>query len=78
MLYQAMPRIKELRPSTFTLINLNNELFWMAMIRALGSEYYHFTSSLPLPTDLDKNKVKVAFQTEEINHHPDPNWSSPL
>ena len=42
----------------------------MAMIRALGPEYSHFTSSLALLTDLDKDKVKAAFQTEEINRRP--------
>ncbi|KAF8550004.1 hypothetical protein OG21DRAFT_1488115 [Imleria badia] len=50
----------------------------MAMIHALGPDYYHFTSSLALLTDLDKDKVKAAFQTEEINHRPRPDGSSPV
>jgi len=73
-----MSRIKELRLSTFTLTNLDDELFCMAMIRALGPDYYHFTSFLALLTDLDKDKVKVVFQTEEINRRPRPDGSSPL
>ncbi|KAI9463746.1 hypothetical protein HD554DRAFT_2027022 [Boletus coccyginus] len=64
---QGMSRIKELRSFIFNLTNFDNELFYMAMIHALGLEYYHFTSSLTLLTDLDKDKIKAAFQTEEIN-----------
>ena len=47
---------------------LDNELTCMAMICALGPEYLNFTSFLTLLTDLDKDKVKAAFQTKEINH----------
>ena len=42
------------------------------MMHALGPEYSNFTSSLALLTDLDKVKVKAAFQTEEINRRPRP------
>jgi hypothetical protein len=62
-----MASIQQLRPSTFNLKTLDDELSCMAMMHALGDEYKHFTSSLALLTDLDKDKVKVAFQTEEIN-----------
>ncbi|KAF8551896.1 hypothetical protein OG21DRAFT_1486624 [Imleria badia] len=64
---ETMSRIKELHPSSFDLAKLDDELACMAMIHALGPDYYHFTSSLALLTALDKNKVKAAFQTEEIN-----------
>ena len=37
------------------------------MICALGLEYSNFMSSLALLTDLNKVKVKAAFQTKEIN-----------
>ncbi|KIJ15291.1 hypothetical protein PAXINDRAFT_60247, partial [Paxillus involutus ATCC 200175] len=39
---QAISRIQELRPSAFTLKDLNNELSYMAMIRSLDKDYYHF------------------------------------
>ena len=42
----------------------------MAMICALGPKYSNFVSSLALLTDFDKDKVKAAFQTEEINQQP--------
>ena len=69
---QAMARIQELRPSTFDIKTLDAELACMSMIRALGPDYSHFTSSLALLTDLDKDKVKAAFQTEDINRRPRP------
>jgi len=48
------------------------------MMCALSPEYSHFTSSLALLTDLDKDKVKAAFQTEKVNRcpHPDAPTSS--
>jgi hypothetical protein len=67
---QAMARIQELRPISFDLKTSDAELSCMAMMHALGPEYSHFTSSLALLTDLDKDKVKAAFQTEEINRRP--------
>jgi hypothetical protein len=75
---QAMARIQELRPISFDLKTSDAELSCMAMMHALGPEYSHFTSSLALLTDLDKDKVKAAFQTEEINRRPrsDPHPSS--
>jgi hypothetical protein len=72
---QAMARIQQLRPSTFDLKTSDAELSCMAMMHALGDEYKHFTSSLALLTDLDKVKVKAAFQTEEINRRPRPDAS---
>jgi hypothetical protein len=75
---QAMARIQELRPISFGLKTSDAELSCMAMMHALGPEYSHFTSSLALLTDLDKDKVKAAFQTEKINRRPrsDPHPSS--
>ena len=67
---QAMARIQQLHPTTFTLKTLDNELSCMAMMHALGDESKHFTSSLALLTDLDMDKVKVVFQMEEINRRP--------
>ena len=65
-----MLRIKDLHSSSFDIATLNDELTCMTMIQALGPKYLHFTSSLALLTDLDKDKVKAAFQTEEIDRRP--------
>ena len=62
-----MLKIKDLRSLTFDMDTLDAELTCMAMTRSLGPEYSNFMSSLALLTDLDKVKVKAAFQTEEIN-----------
>jgi hypothetical protein len=50
----AKRSIKELRPPTFTLDMLDNELASMALIRSLPEEYSGFTSSLLLMDKLDK------------------------
>ena len=57
-----MARIQQLHPTTFTLKTSDDELSCMAMMHVLGDEYKHFTLSLALLTDLDKVKVKAAFQ----------------
>ena len=62
-----MLKIKDLHSSTFDMNTLDAELTCMAMICSLGPEYSNFVSSLALLTNLDKIKVKAAFQTEEIN-----------
>ena len=67
---ESMLQIKDLHSSSFDIATLDDELTCMAMIRALGPEYSHFTSSLALLTDLNKDKVKAAFQTKEINWRP--------
>ena len=65
-----MLKIKDLHSSIFDMKTLDAELINMAMICSLGPEYSNFMSSLALLTNLDKDKVKAAFQTEEINHCP--------
>ena len=70
-----MARIKELHPSTFDLTKLDDELTCMALICSLGPDYSYFTSPPALLTDLDKDKVKAAFQTEDINRRPHPDMS---
>ena len=67
-----MAQIQQLRPTTFNLKTSDDKLSCMAMMHALGNEYKHFTSSLALFTDFDMDKVKAAFQTEEMNHRPRP------
>lgn len=67
---EAMLTCQNLRPPSFSLADLDNELQAMAMIRALPREQYaSFTSALimMLPEKLDKSKVIEAFQTEELN-----------
>ena len=68
--FNTMLKIKDLRSSIFNMKTLDAKLTCMAMIHSLGPEYSNFMSSLALLTDLDKVKVKAAFPTEEINHHP--------
>ena len=63
----TMLKIKDLHSLTFDMNTLDAELTCMAMIRSLGLEYSTFMSSLALLTDLDKDKVKAAFQTKQIN-----------
>jgi hypothetical protein len=62
---KAMQDIKSLRPSTFTIDDLDKELLCMTLIRALPTEFDHFASSLLLLDTLDLNKLKSAFQNEE-------------
>ena len=62
---KAMQDIKALRPSGFSLDDLDKELLSMTLIRALPSEFNNFASSLLLLDSLDLNKLKSAFQTEE-------------
>jgi hypothetical protein len=62
---KAAQDIKALRPSKFTLEDLDNELQSMALIRALPAEYNHFATSLHLIDSLDIEKLKSAFQNEE-------------
>ena len=66
----AMLKIKDLHSLTFDMNTLDAELTCMAMIHFLEPKYSNFVSSLALLTDLNKDNVKAAFQTEEINHHP--------
>ena len=59
-------RIKELRPSSFTLDMLDDELASMALIRALPDDYASFSSSLLLMDKLDQATIHQAFVTEDI------------
>jgi hypothetical protein len=63
---QAMARIQELRPISFDLKTSDAELSCMAMMHALGPEYSHFTSSLALLTDLDKDKSKPHSRPRKL------------
>ena len=58
---------QSLRPSTFTLDDLDKELTSMVLVRALPDEYSHFVSSLLVLDKLDKDSITQAFITEEIS-----------
>ena len=59
--------IKDLRPTGFTLDDLDNELHSMALIRALPEEYSSFVSSLMLIDNLDRSTIHEAFRNEQLN-----------
>jgi hypothetical protein len=63
----AMQKIKDLRPTGFTIENLDSELQSLALIRALPEEYGTFITSLLLLDSLAIAKLKLAFQAEETN-----------
>ncbi|EGN91315.1 hypothetical protein SERLA73DRAFT_80703, partial [Serpula lacrymans var. lacrymans S7.3] len=64
---KGMHQIQNLRPTGFSLSELDDELTCMAMIRALPDQYAHFTSSLLLLGTLDKTQLRDAFLAEEVN-----------
>jgi hypothetical protein len=64
---QAMADIQNLRPTSFTIKELDDELQCMALIRALPEEYAHLSSALLLQGSLDRDLVLNAFRSEEQN-----------
>ena len=64
---EVMLRIKNLRPPSFDLTSLDDELVCMTMLRALPEEYHHLSTSLQLADKLDKSTLLQAFITEDIN-----------
>jgi len=69
-----MLKIKELRPSDtsnpFTINNLDNELVCITLVHSLPQECSHFTFSLLLLSSIDKETLKSAFITEDMNRQP--------
>ena len=63
---EAVKLIQDLRPTSFSLEQLDKELAAMVLIRALPEEYNTFVSSLLLLDKLDKKTVQDVFITEEI------------
>ena len=61
----AMQKVKNLRPSPYTIDDLDKELVSMTMIRALPESYANFASSLQLLDKLDKDTLQAAFVNEE-------------
>jgi hypothetical protein len=62
-----MQEIKNLRPQSFTIDDLDKDLMSMAMVCALPQEYSSFVSSLILLPQFDFKTLKEAFILEEIN-----------
>ena len=62
-----MQIIQDLRPTTFTLKEMDDELHSMALIRSLPEEYKSLSQSLMLLDDLNKTKIREAFLAEETN-----------
>ena len=62
-----MQHIQDLRPTAFTLNDLDDELHSMALIRSLPDEYKSLAQSLMLLDDLNKNTIREAFLAEETN-----------
>ena len=60
----AMQKVKNLRPDTYTLDDLDSELVSMTMIRSLPAEYQSFASSLQLLDQISKKKLQAAFINE--------------
>ena len=63
----SMQLIQDLRPTPFTLTEMDDELHSMALIRSLPDEYKSLSQSLMLHDDLNKNKIREAFLAEETN-----------
>ena len=61
-----MAEVKALRPKSFTLEQLYDELTVMAMVRSLGDDYSSFVSTLLMQDSLEKKKVLAAFHSEEL------------
>ncbi|EGN93621.1 hypothetical protein SERLA73DRAFT_145285, partial [Serpula lacrymans var. lacrymans S7.3] len=64
---EGMHQIQNLRPTGFSLSELDDELTCMAMIRALPDQYAHFTSSLLGLGTLDKTQLRDAFLAKECD-----------
>ena len=64
---ESMRTVQNLRPKTFTLSELDDELQSMALIRALPDVYNAFIDALLLKDKLDKATIIDAFQNYEIN-----------
>lgn len=61
----AMQSIQDLRPDSFDITMLDEELQCMTLIRSLPAEYNSFVSSLLLLDSLTLDKLLSAFQNEE-------------
>lgn len=74
---RAMQSIKELRPDTFTLDEMDNELVCMTLLRSLSDEYSSFASSLQRLDKCNKEKLQEAFVAEELLRNRSSSGESP-
>jgi hypothetical protein len=67
---EALVRVQELRPESFTIVQLDEELAIMAMLRALPCDVYgDFVSLLMRQKTLTRADVEAAFQVEQIERN---------
>jgi transposase InsO family protein len=70
---EALTRVQELRPESFTIAMLDDKLAIMAMLCALPRKHYsEFVSALMRQKDLKRADVEAAFQVEQVErtaHH---------
>src|ERR1700754_2064924 len=64
---KAMQEIKQTRPKSFTIDDLDSDLMCMALTRSLPSQYSNFISSLILLPQFDFPTLKEAFSLQEEN-----------
>ncbi|KAJ3557205.1 hypothetical protein NM688_g1595 [Phlebia brevispora] len=65
----AMEKIKNLYPKDFAIDEMDNELIYMTLIRALPEKYSSFAFSLQLIDKFSKEKLQEAFVAEELRTH---------
>ena len=64
---QNMQNIRNLRPTAFSISDMDDELVSMAMITSLPADYQSFRSSLLLLDQVDRSTLQEAFRNEEAN-----------
>jgi hypothetical protein len=62
-----MQHIQDVRPTAFTLNDLDDELHSMALILSLPDEYKSLLQSLMLLNEYNKNMIREAFLAKEMN-----------
>lgn len=75
---QAMITVQNLRPATFTLAELDEELVCMTMVRSLPEQYKYLATTLQLADKLKKSTLQQAFITEDLNQRRHTPSSGPL
>jgi hypothetical protein len=69
-IFKALVCVQELRPESFTIVQLDEELAIMAMLRALPCDVYgNFVLSLMRQKTLTRADVEAAFQAEQVERN---------
>jgi hypothetical protein len=67
---EALARVQELRPESFTIVQLDEELAIMAMLHTLPRDIYgDFVLSLMHQKTLTRADIEATFQVEQIEHN---------